>query len=237
MHTRWTPFLERLSRETGFQFRLKLFDKMAEFEHEIWGGTTDFIFSSPIQTVVAHKSNGYVPLLRASKKVAIGLYVRKESPIRNIDDLTGKKIAFVGNKNLCSVFVRNLLATNENKISFASDYTGSTKHVIINVLRGKSDAGAVYLPEYQMESAETHQQLRELLMTPDMAPHPLSAHPRVPKADQERVKKVTLAIAETKEGMELLTTIMLKSPVTADYERDYRSMESIDVKGLTNWGQ
>jgi len=237
LHKQWTPFVERLSRETGLEFRLKLHDKMAEFERDIWSGAPDFIFSSPIQTVVARKTNGYQPFVRGRRAVGIGLYVRKESPIRSIDDLAGKKISFVGNKNLCSVFVRHLLGKHRNKLAFTNEYAGSTRNVIINVILGKSDAGAVFVPEMERESEDTRQQLRELVVTPLIAPHPLSAHPRVPRTVQQAVTKATLAIAATGEGAALLKTLRLEAPVTADYDRDYLALEEIDIKGLTNWGE
>lgn len=237
LHTQWTPFVEHLSRETGLEFRLKLFDKMAEFERDIWSGAPDFIFSSPIQTVVARQRHGYVPLVRGGRAVGIGLYVRKDSTIKSIDDLTGKKVSFVGNKNLCSVFVRHLLGKHRNKLSFTNEYAGSTRNVIINVLLGKSDAGAVFVPEMERESEETRSQLREILVTPQIAPHPLSAHPRVPRTAQEEVRKATLAIAATGEGAGLLKSLRLGIPVSADYARDYLLLEEIDIKGLTNWGE
>jgi phosphonate transport system substrate-binding protein len=234
LHKQWTPFVQRLSRETGLEFRLKLHDKMAEFERDIWSGAPDFIFSSPIQTVVARKTNGYQPLVRGSRPVGVGLYVRKESPIRSIDDLAGKKISFVGNKNLCSVFVRHLLGKHRNKLAFTNEYAGSTRNVIINVILGKSDAGAVFVPEMERESEDTRHQLRELLVTPLIAPHPLSAHPRVPRTVQEAVTKATLTIAATGEDAELFSTLRMAAPVTADYDRDYLALEEIDIKGLTN---
>lgn len=210
---------------------------MAEFEKDIWGGTPDFIFSSPIQLAVAHQSSGYVPLVRGGKDIAVGLFVRKDSPLRNIDDLAGKTISFVGNKNLCSVFVQHLLGQHKDKLSFTREYAGSTRNVIINVLLGKSDAGAVFIPELARESEDTRKQLREILVTPEIAPHPLSAHPRVPRVAQEAVKKATLGIAATTEGADLLKTLRLAAPVAADYGRDYKSLEEIDIKGLTNWGE
>lgn len=237
IHSQWTPFVERLSGETGLKFRLKLYDRMAQFERDIWSGGPDFIFSSPIQTIVAHQTYGYSPLVRGGKNVSIGLFVRKDSPIRSVDELAGKKISFVGNKNLCSVYIRHMLANHKDKLSYTNEYAGSTKNVIINVLIGKSDAGAVFVPELANESAETRNQLRELLMTPGIPPHPLSVHPRVPRTAQEAVKKATLAIGATREGGELLKTLRLGAPVAADYDRDYRALEVIDVKDLTNWGE
>ncbi|MFA6445153.1 MAG: phosphate/phosphite/phosphonate ABC transporter substrate-binding protein [Sterolibacterium sp.] len=237
LNMKWTPLVDRLAKETGLEFRLKHYEKMAEFERDIWSGTPDFIFSSPIQLMVGHTSEGYIPLVRGGKSVAIGLYVRKDSPIKTIDDLAGKKISFVGNKNLCSVFMQHLLAHQSTALSFEQEYAGSTKNVLINVILGKSDAGSVFLPEMARQSEETRSQLREIVVTPEIAPHPLSAHPRVPHGVQEAVKRAMLAIAASADGAQILKTVNLEALVAADYARDYKALEAVDVKGLTNWGQ
>lgn len=237
LHRQWAPFVKRLSNDTGFEFRLRMYEIMADFERDIWSGHPDFIFASPIQTVVAHQANGYVPLVRGGKKVAVGLFVRADSPIRTVDDLAGKSISFVGNKNMCSVFIQHLLGQKSPKLSFSREYAGSTRNVIINVLLGKSAAGAVFSPELARESEDARKQLREIMATADIAPHPLSANPRVSRSAQEAVTKATLAIAATKEGAQLLKALMLETPVAANYDRDYRFLEEIDIKGLTNWGQ
>jgi len=237
LHRLWAPFVEHLTRETGLEFQLKMYEKMAEFERDIWGGAPDFIFSSPIQTVVARNANGYVPLVRGGKQIAVGLFVRTDSPYKTLNDLTGKSISFVGNKNLCSVFVQHLLGTQKDKLSFTKEYAGSTRNVIINVMLGKSAAGAVFIPELAAETADTRKQLRALAVTPEIAPHPFSAHPRVPRTVQAAVTKATLATAAAPEGAELLRTIRMANPVIAEYDRDYRALEEIDIKGLTNWGQ
>jgi phosphonate transport system substrate-binding protein len=236
MHRQWTPLLDRLTARTGLRFNLKLFDRMAEFEREIGNGTPDFTFASPIQTVVARQAHRYVPLVRGGKPISIGLFVRQDSPYRTIDDLSGKTISFVGNKNLCSVFVRHMLAKQEPPLSFASNYAGSTRNVIKSVLIGKSDAGAVFIPELERELEENRAQLRAIVETPKIAPHPLSAHPRVPEKVRAKVTQAVLAIAAEPEGATLLRTIRLPAPVAADYVRDYQSLELIDIRELTDWG-
>jgi ABC-type phosphate/phosphonate transport system substrate-binding protein len=100
MHTLWFPLVARLSRETGLDLRLKVYDTMAEFEADISRGGPDFLFSSPLQAVVAHATQGYVPLVRGSTPVAVEVFVRADSPILSPGDLAGKTIAFVGSKNL-----------------------------------------------------------------------------------------------------------------------------------------
>lgn len=100
MHTLWAPFLERLARETGLGFRLKVYEQMSEFEQDISRGAADFLFVNPLQAVVAHEAQGYIPLVRGGRTVAAELFVRRDSPIRSVDDLADRKIAMIGNKNL-----------------------------------------------------------------------------------------------------------------------------------------
>jgi len=100
-HTRWMPFVERLSQETGLDFRLKVYAQMAEFEHDIVSpGAPDFIFANALQVMVAHKAQNYQPLVRGKGQVRGIVFVRKDSPSRSVNDLAGKRIAFVGAKNL-----------------------------------------------------------------------------------------------------------------------------------------
>jgi phosphonate transport system substrate-binding protein len=237
MSKMWTPVIERLTEDTGIVFRLKFFDQMAEFEREIWSGAPDFIYASPIQTVVARQGARYIPLVRDSKMADIKLYVRQDSPIRSVDDLDKKQISFVGNKNICSVYMQHELRGYGKNLTFVQNYAGSTKNVILNVLMGKTDAGAVFASELEREPAESRAQLREVASTPKFAPHPLSAHPRVPAQIREAVKKAMLKLAATTDGEALLRPMRLDDLVEADYDKDYRALEKIDIKGMTNWGQ
>ena len=100
-HARWTPFVERLSKETGLNFRLKVYEQMSDFERDIVSpGAPDFIFSNSLQIVLAHKYQGYTPLVRGGKLIWADIFVRHDSPVSTLDDLSGKRIAFVGAKNL-----------------------------------------------------------------------------------------------------------------------------------------
>jgi phosphonate transport system substrate-binding protein len=237
MHKLWSPVIERLAKETGFEFRLKIFDRMADFERVIAKGDPDFIFSSPIQLVVARQSAGYVPLVRDSKLIEVGLFVRQDSPIRSLGDIDGKTISFVGNKNVCSVYMKHQLMSYGKKLSFEPEYAGTARNVVFNVLLGKVDAGAVLSPDMQFESEDTRKQLRQVIATPKFTPHPISAHPRVPPPVREAVKKALLSIAASKDGAELLKPMRLDGLIEANYQRDYRELEDIDIRGLTNWGE
>ncbi len=129
------------------------------------------------------------------------------------------------------------MSKENDTLGFEQEYIGSSANVIKSVLLGKADAGAILSAELEKEPEENRRQVRVLIETPAISPHPLCAHPRVPKAVQRAVKEASLAAAGTKEGAELLKSVRLAAPVAADYAKDYGPLESIDVMRLSNWGR
>jgi phosphonate transport system substrate-binding protein len=237
-YTLWAPFVERLSRETGLDFRLKVYEKMADFELDIIAPEgPDFIFVNSLQIVVAHQAQGYIPLVRGGGKVWAELFVRRDSPVKTVADLAGKRVAFVGSKNLCSVYIRHVMSGSNETMLFDKEYSGSGANVIRSVMLGKADAGATLSTELDKETPEVIEQIRSIEKTGKIPSHPLAAHPRVPRAVRAVVKNAVLTLAATPSGAELLRTLRLPAPEAADYEKDYRSLEVVDVKTLSSWGE
>ena len=57
--------------------------------------------------------------------------------------------------------------------------------------------------------------LRTLYVTREMAPHPVTAHPRVPAAVREAVRGALLALGRTEAGAALLAQIPIQEIATA----------------------
>lgn len=227
MHALWIPLVERLERELGITIRLKLYDSMSRFEDGLKRGAGDFIFSTPPQMVIARSSQKYIPLVRGNRELAGVLFVRKDSPIKSVADLKATEIAFVGERNLCSVMTRYSLSQYNTELNLVPLFSGSTTNVYRNVLLGKVAAGATLDVDIERESPETVAQLRVIMTTPKVAPHPVSAHPRVPKALREKMTATLLKLSKEKEGMELLKQVRIGEVVPADYARDYKNLEKI----------
>ncbi len=237
-HTKWSPFAEQLSQATGLTFRLKVYEKMRDFERDIISPEApDFIFANALQTVVAHEMQGFVPLVRGSHTVKAMIFVREDSPVKTIDDLADKRIAFVGEKNVCTIFLKRALSLQNEKMSFDTDYSGSTKNVIMQVLLGKADAGVSVGPAINRDTKDIPGQLRILMESSAIPAPPLCAHPRIPEMVQAAVRKGIFTLAETPEGKKLMGQVRMPAPMVADYERDYKALQSMDVKLLSNWGK
>lgn len=112
-------------------------------------------------------------------------------------------------------------------------YEGSTKNVYKSVILGKAAAGVTLDADLERESLEITTQLRIILSTPLMAAHPLSAHPRVPEAVQRAVARAVLAMTAAPAAKALLPPVRLTDPVPADFDADYRHLESVDIETLS----
>lgn len=112
-------------------------------------------------------------------------------------------------------------------------YAGSSSNVYKTVLLGKAAAGAVLDVDFDAQPADVRSQLQVLIRTPKMAPHPISAHPRVPRQLQQALEIAVLKMHVTTEGQKMLQTVHLGSPVKADYARDYKTLEKMDYEALT----
>ncbi len=223
----WAPFVERLSRETGASINLLLYERIEPFEKDIENGVPDFIFAHPIQAVTAKREQGYEPLVRGSRKIAGVIFVRNDSPVNAPGDLARKNIAMVGTRNVCALLVRQELTGGE-KIHYRFRFAGSAANVVKDVLSGQADAGATLASALDAEPPENRGLLRIVLTTPEVAPHPLAAHPRVPRKAREDLTAAVLRMDGDNEGRAMLKAVRLAAPVKADYEADYRSLEEVD---------
>lgn len=221
LHKNWTPFVEQLSKSLGIKLELKLYDKIGVFLEDTLDGKADFIYSPPNMFYLAHQQQNYIPLVRSSHMIRGQVFVRKDSPYTKISDLKGRNIAFVGPKNICSVITRHSLNTGQGAIEYTASYSGSTVNVAKSVLLGKADAGATLDISMTADIPELVNEFRILLETEKIAPHPLAAHPRVPKKLQDAVTAAVLAFDSNKQSRKMLETVKLVKPIRADFKRDY----------------
>lgn len=129
-----------------------------------------------------------------------------------------------------------MLSEISGKLSFKYTYTGSTKNSIMNVLLGKADAGVTLNPVYDAEPENIKNRIRILFKSEKITSHPISCHPRVPGAVSKTLKKAVLALSKTEKGKELLKTARLPLPVEARFNRDYRYLQKVNIKKLSDWG-
>jgi len=226
----WSPFLERLGKETGLCFEVHIPQDFSSFEYALHTGKADFAFLNPYQLVMVARSPGYVPLVRNREADGAGLLVvRKDSPIRDIHQLDGKHIAFPApNAYFASLLLRATLA--RERIRITADYVGSHSNVYRAVALGTVEAGGGANTSLMSEPAELQAQLRVLFTTPSYMSHPFAAHSRIPPQVREKFIAGFLKLADDAAGRDMLKAILIAQPVRADYSRDYRPVEKLRLE-------
>lgn len=226
----WKPLLDRIGAETGLRFELRFYPGIPEFEKAFLAGEPDFAFMNPYHAVMAHRAQGYIPLVSDKKPLSGILVVAAQNPITQIKELNGKKVAFPSpNAFGASLYMRALLQEKE-KIRIEPSYVKTHANVYRQVLLGDVAAGGGVNQTFADESPEIRARLRILYETPNAAPHPMTVHPRVPEKSRRDFMRAFLRLAEDEAGKALLKEARIPNPIPVNYERDYRPLEKLGLE-------
>jgi len=230
IHKDWTPFLERVSRDSGVTLILKSYQSIPAFEADLLKGVPDLAFMNPYHEVMAKRAAGYLPLVRDSKSLTGILLVRRDSQVRALKDLAGGKLAFPSpNAFGASLYMRALLAEQE-RVKIEPIYVKTHSNVFRQVILGEAVAGGTVNGAFSREPAAVTEQVRVIFETPGVAPHPLAAHPRVAEAKRTAITTAILKLREDATVASLLKAVQMAEPVYADYDRDYRPLERLKLE-------
>lgn len=224
----WTPFIIHLSQQVGAKVQLKVYQNRALFELDIKNGSVDFYFANPGYAVVGHERHGYQPLVRSDARLLHGILVtHKDSHIKSLQQLKNEALVFPSeNAFAASLYLRSHLE-NIEKLDFNAVFIGTHDNVYRSVVIGEHVAGGGVQRTLDREPAQLKDKLRILYTTPGVRPHPLMAHPRVPRDLQGRVQQTILAMQQTESGRQLLQGVGLSQPVISDYHHDYAPLSTL----------
>lgn len=229
VHRNWTPVIERIKQVTGLNVVLHITKDIPTFEDEFQAGQADLVYLNPYHQVMAHRAQGYVPVVRDAQLLTGIVVVRKDDPIQSMAQLAGKEIAYPApNAFGASLLVRSHLA-EVDKVQTQPFYAKTHTNAYRQVIVGKSAAAGGVRATLEKEPEEVRAALRVLWETPGAAPHPLSAHPRVPAQQAQAIANAILKMAAEPQGQELLKAILMPQPIRADYARDYRPLEKLKL--------
>jgi phosphonate transport system substrate-binding protein len=230
LHRVWAPVLARLSRDADMTLELKVSQSITLFEAEFLKGAPDFAYMNPYHAVMAKQTHGYQPLLRNRQGLTGILLVHKNSPYTEASQLKNQTLGFPApNAFGASLYMRALLSETV-KIPFETTYLGTHPNVFRHVLRGDLAAGGSIDSVFNDAMPEIRDQLRIIFKTPEVASHPVVAHPRLPESARQALTQAFLALAKDPAGQALLKAIQMPDPVPAQYQRDYRVLEKLSLQ-------
>lgn len=223
---KWTPIFRYLSAKTGDQIRFSTARNIPTFEKRLSEGQYDIAYMNPYHYTVFHRAPGYEAFARQKDKKIKGIVVvRKDSPLKTLEELAGQKLAFPSPAAFAASVLPRAQLVND-KIPFKPTYVSSHDSVYLNVSKGLFLAGGGVMRTFNNTDPAVKAQLRVLWATRTYTPHAFAAHPSVDKVVIDRLQKALLGMNDDPEGRALLKTINFKGIQSAE------NTDWDDVRGL-----
>lgn len=203
----WTPVLAALSQLSGLQLVFATAPDVPAFERRLAAGEYDFAYMNPYHFVVYNGRPGYRALARARGEQIRGLVVvRKDSPVRNLKDLSGTTLAFP----TPAAFAATLLVSAELRrqgIGFESSFVKSHNSVYRDVVKGLYVAGGAVPRTLEMLDPAISGQLRVLWTSGPYTTHAFASRPGLDPAVRARVLQAMLELGEDAARRQVLALV------------------------------
>jgi phosphonate transport system substrate-binding protein len=215
---RYQPIADYLSQQLGAEVVLTVLSRYGNIIDNFVANDLDGAFFGSFTAALACKRIGVQPLARPEDPDGTSTYhglifVRKDSGIRTVDDMKGKRFAFV-DKATTAGYLLPLHYFKDRGIDdyhawFAETYfTGTHDGAIYDVLEGKADIGAakntVFYTEAEKDPRITDE-LAVLIKSPDVPANGLCVRNDLDQDLKRRLKEALLNMNRDKEGRKILT--------------------------------
>ncbi|HET6718473.1 MAG TPA: phosphate/phosphite/phosphonate ABC transporter substrate-binding protein [Rhodocyclaceae bacterium] len=224
----WKPVVDALSEATGEPFRFRSAGSVPEFEQAVAKGSYDFIYVNPYHLYRERLRQGYIPLVRDVTPLRGVVAVRNDSAIREAADLDGKSLAVpslnaIGASMLIQAELERVHGVRV-KVVNAKSHSSAYLYAINRL---SDAAGGVEKTLAEQEPA-IRNALRVVYRTSDFPSHPIAAHPRIPEALRERVRRILLKLSADPAGRAMLHEIPMSRAVPASF-KDYEAFRALDL--------
>ncbi len=221
------PVIDYLNRNIpDATFRLEASRNYEEFEKKLYAREFDFALPNPYQTLNS-LSHGYHVIAKMGDdyKFTGIILVRRDSGIRKLTDLKGKKVSYPARTALAATMMTQYyLQTHGLEVNrdIENLYVGSQESSIMNVYLGLVMAGATWPLPWDAFQKEHPDQARELEVKWETAPlinNGVVARSDVPEALAKRVAQLLATLHTTEEGRAMLARMPLSRFELADDRR------------------
>lgn len=242
IHRRFSPLAEHLSRELGRPVHIHIESSYESHINMAGKGKVDIAFMGPASFVKLTRRFGRVPLLAAfetkgSRTFRGIIVVRKDSGIKTLSQLRGKKFAFGDVNSTMSYLVPYYMLIRSGvdlKSLGGHDFLTNHDNIALGVLSGDFDAGAL---KEDISNDYAGQGLTALAISDPMPDHIFVARTGLPADTVRKVSKILLALRDTEDGRRVLGSIQktLTALVPArdnDYDPLRRLLDSLARAGV-----
>ncbi len=227
----WGPVLEKISADTGLTIKFATAKDIPTFEARLAEGQYDFAYMNPYHFTVFNQKPGYVAIAHQSNKRITGIMVvKKNSGIKNLDQLNGETLAFPSP----AAFAATILPTaelNSEGIKYRTKYVSSHDSVYLAVARGLFPAGGGIVRTFNNTDPAIRSQLEIMWKSNGYTPHAFTAHPSVESSDRSKVARALANFQDSEEGRALLKSLNFNGiQLAADI--DWNDVRNLEITAL-----
>lgn len=243
---RFRPLGEHLSKETNLDIRFTILSRYGNLVDAFEREEMDGAFFGSFTGTLAIEQLGVVPLARPvnldGESTYHGvLYTRKDSGIKTVADMRGKRFAFVERATTAGyVFPLAYLRQNgiENLDDFFGEYffAGSHDATIYAVLDGTADVGAsknTVFDRVRSKNPRVDKEIEVLALSETVPSNALCVRSDLDDEIKVRLKQALLALHETAVGRKVLEQFQALSFIetqTADYHPVFGCAERAGIE-------
>jgi len=231
---RYTPVMNYVSQQTGIAIRLKPFTSYEDAIRAAASSAIDGAFLGSFACALAQRRIGAETLVRpeglnGSSTYHGLIFVRKDSGIRDVKDMKGKRFAFVNSVTtagyLLPLFYFVSHGVRDYKAYLGEAYfAGTHENAVYDVLKGQADIGAAKNTVFRKladRDPRIQEELKILTRSPEVPETTLAVRSAIDPGIHGRIKAALLTMHENPAGRSILQAFGARRFVAAT-EQDYR---------------
>lgn len=204
---RFGPLTDYLAKQLHRPVRLETATDYAEFYRRTKEKRYDILFTAPHFYYLAQRQAGYRVLVRVDLPTMPAIIVaRKDSKIKNLDDLRGKKLATVDPLALGTALGKAYLSANHVDPNKDLTLVATPTHnaSLLSAYKGVTDAALLMLEPYKRVAPEVKNDMVVLAQTEGTPHMPISVSPAVSAEEGQIIQNSLVILADSEEGRALL---------------------------------
>ena len=216
----WQLLADYITFRTGIKVTLDTKNSYQELIDGLNDGYIDMCYLGALSYIKSRKKSGVIPLVRPtftgqdSPFYTSCIIVRKDSAIRNLEELKGKKFAFV-DKNSTSGYLLPLTMLQEegiNNLDFFSEYifTGDHDSSFLAVYNGYVDGGALYSRIFLNEDDARLNDIKVLKESPPIPTGPIVIRKEIKDDRAQKIKEALLSIGEEEDTKDIMALLKIE---------------------------
>lgn len=199
----WNPILEYVSQKSGVPLRLRIGKTAPETTELTVRGEAQFAFTNHLFTPERTKLGWKVIARQDTEGIRGEIVVLDNSPIKSLDDLRGKQVAFPSREAFVGYWVPMDALLRKN-INVEAVFAGNQEGAMGQLKFGKVEAISVNAAVMKNYAVKENMAYRTLWSSERYNDLCIMASPVVPSARVEAVRKAFVEMSRTPEGRKVL---------------------------------